>query len=67
MINGRSFTTISPYYSFNKKMSHKLKEKNIKNQTYYCFDDMNNIKNLDPTKIKMKNHAKILLFTTLDI
>ena len=67
MINGRSFTTISPYCSFNKKMSHKLKEKNIKNQTYYCFDDMNNIKNLDPTKIKMKNHAKILLFTTLDI
>ena len=48
-------------------MSHKLKEKNIKNQTYYCLDDMNNIKNLDPTKIKMKNHAKILLFTTLDI
>ena len=33
-------------------MSNKLKEIDINNCTYYFFDDMINIKNLDPNKIK---------------
>ena len=39
-------------------MSNKLKEIDVKNRTYYFLDDMNNIKNLDPNKIKMKNKQK---------
>ena len=32
---------------------NKKKEIDIKNRTYYSFDDMFNIKSLDPSKIKM--------------
>ena len=32
-------------------MSHKLKEIDIKEHIYYFFDDMINIKNLDPNKV----------------
>ena len=32
-------------------MSHKFKEVNIKSLIYYFFNDMINIKNLDPNKI----------------
>ena len=42
-----------------------IKEINIKNRTYYFFDDMNNIKNFDPRLTK--SHTKILAFTALDI
>ena len=53
-------------------MDNKFKNINIKNLTYYFFDDIINIKNFDPNKIKiikikMKSHAKIFLFTTLDM
>ena len=48
-------------------MSNKFKEIDIKNRTYYFFDDSDNIKSLDPSKIEMKNHAKISSFTTLDM
>ena len=34
-------------------MSNKLKGIDIKNHTYYFIDDMINIKNLDPNKIKI--------------
>ena len=42
------------------KMSDKFKKIN-KNRTHYCFDDMVNIKNLDPSKIKIdeKSHKNI--------
>ena len=47
---------------------NKLRETNIKNRMYYYFDDLINIKYLDPKNIKvMKNNAKIFLFTTLDM
>ena len=32
---------------------NRLKESNIKNRTYYFFDDMINIKKLDRNKIKI--------------
>ena len=40
-----------------------LKEINIKNRTYYIFDDMINIKKLDPNKIKIdeKSYKNILI------
>ena len=40
-------------------MSNKVKEIDIKNRTYYFFDDSDNIKGLDPSKISS--------FTTLDM
>ena len=33
-------------------MSNKVKDVDIKNQTYYSFNDMVNIKNFDPNNIK---------------
>ena len=35
-------------------MRNKFKDINIKNRTYYFFDDMINIKNLDPNKNKYR-------------
>ena len=35
-------------------MSYKLNETDIQNRTYYFFNDMINIKNIDPDKIKME-------------
>ena len=34
-------------------MSNKIKDINIKNCTYYFFNDILNIKNFDPNKIKV--------------
>ena len=34
-------------------MSNKFKDIDIKNRTYNLFEDMINIKNLDPNKIKI--------------
>ena len=43
------------------------KQINIKNYTHYFFNDMINIKDLDPSLIKIdKNHAKILVFVISD-
>ena len=48
-------------------MSNKFKDIDIKNHTNFFFDDIINIKNLDPNNITMmKIHTKIFLFTTLD-
>ena len=44
-----------------------MKQINIKNGTYYFFNDMINIKNFDPSLIKIdKNHTKILVFIISD-
>ena len=45
-------------------MSKKFKEINMKNRTYYFFDDMIKIKNLDPnkTKIDKKSHKKFIYY-----
>ena len=45
-------------------MSNKIKETDLKNRTYYFFDDMINIKNLDINKIKIdeKSYKNILIY-----
>ena len=48
-------------------MSNKVKDIDIKNRTYYFFDDITNIKNFDRNNIKIKSPTKILLITILYI
>ena len=45
-------------------MSKKLKDMNIKNHTYYHFDDVINIKNYDLNNIKIdeKSYKDIFLY-----
>ena len=53
-------------YHISIKMN-SVKEIDIKNHKHYFFNDLINIKNLDPNKIKIdKSHSKILFYTTLD-
>ena len=47
-------------------MSNIIKYINIKNHTYYFFDDIINMKDFDPNNIKI-DHTKIFLFNMLDI
>ena len=44
-------------------MSNNLKDIDIKNRTYYFFDDIINIKNFDPNNIKIheKSYKDILI------
>ena len=49
-------------------MGDKFKDISIKNCTCYFFEDIINKKILLQIKLrKMKSHAKIFLFTTLDM
>ena len=43
---------------------NKIKETDIKNRMYYFFDDMINIKSLDPNKMKIdqKSYKNILIY-----
>ena len=45
-------------------MSNKLKEINMKNHTYYFFDDIINTKSFDPNKIKIdeKSYKSIHIY-----
>ena len=45
-------------------MSNKIKDIDIKNHTYYFFDDIINIKNFDTNKIKIdeKSNKNILIY-----
>ena len=45
-------------------MSNKVKDINIKNRTYYFFDDIINTKNFDPknTKVDGKSCKNILIY-----
>ena len=45
-------------------MSNKVKDINIKNYTYYFFDDIINVKNFDPINIKIdeKSYKNILIY-----
>ena len=48
-------------------MSNKIKDIDIKNRTYYLFDDFINIKNFDPNNIKIdekSQHKDILIYYT---
>ena len=42
-------------------MSNKFKYTDIKSHAYYYFDDIINIKNFDPNKIKMKSHTALVM------
>ena len=45
-----------------------IKQIDIKNRTYYFYNDMIDIKKFDSILLKIdKNHIKTLVFTTLDI
>ena len=48
------------------KMSNKVKDINIKNHTYYFFDDIINIKDFDPNNINIdeKSYENILVYYT---
>ena len=50
-------------------MSNKVEDIDIKNHTYYFFNDIINIENLIRIILKWKreNHAKIFLSTILDM
>ena len=49
-------------------VANKLKEINIKRCTYYYWNSLININDLDFENIMLnKNHTKILLFMILDI
>ena len=48
-------------------MSNKAKDIDIKNQTYYFFNDMINIKSFEMILNQMKIHTKIFLFSILDM
>ena len=53
-------------YNISIKMN-SVKETDIKNHKHYFFNDLINIKNLDPNEIKIdKTHSKILFYSTLD-
>ena len=42
-----------------------IKKINIKNCTYYLFDEMINIKNFDPDQIKIDNKYIIIYYITI--
>ena len=46
------------------KTSNKVKDINIKNTTYYFFNDIINIENFDPNNIKIdeKSYKNILIY-----
>ena len=46
-----------------------VKQIDIKNRTYYFYNDMINIKTFDSNLLEIgkKNHIKTLVFTTMDI
>ena len=45
-------------------MSNKIEDRNIKNCAYYFFDDIINIKEFDPSNIKLdeKSYKNILIY-----
>ena len=46
----------------------EVKQKNIKNRTYYFYNDIIDLENFKSNLLKIdKNHTKILVFMTLDI
>ena len=49
-------------WQYQLKMSNKVKDINIKNRTYYFFNDIINIENFDPDNIKIdENSCKDIL------
>ena len=45
----------------------EVKQANIKNRTYYFYNDIINLKDFEPNLLKIgKSHTKTLIFTTLE-
>ena len=45
----------------------EVKQINIKNRTYYFYNDIIHLKDCEPNLLKIyKKHSKELIFTTLD-
>ena len=45
----------------------EVKQINIKNRTYYFYNDIIDLKNFEPNLLKItKSRTKTLIFTTLD-
>ena len=43
-----------------------VKQLNIKNRTYYCYNNLINALNFEPNNLKLnKNHGKTLIFIIL--
>ena len=53
-----------PFYDTKLKMSNKVTDINIKNQTYYFFNYIIGIENFDPINIKIdeKSYKNILIY-----
>ena len=54
------------YNKINQKWNNKVKDKSIKNHTYYFFNYTINIPNFDPNNIKIheKSYKNILIYYT---
>ena len=52
------------YWSYKLKMRNKVEYINLKNQTYYFFNDVIDIENFDPNNIKIdkKSYKNILIY-----
>ena len=49
-------------------MSNKVKDIDVKNRTYFFFKDIINIKDFDPSNVKIDEKSyKNFLFNTLDM
>ena len=49
-------------------MSNKVKDIDVKNRTYFFFKDIINIKEIDPSNVKIDEKSyKNFLFNTLDM
>ena len=65
LFNGIAFSGAALKQQFNELKNRKSKKIEMKNRTYYFYNDIINIKEFKSTKIA-KNRTKILIFTILD-
>ena len=65
LLNGIAFSGAALKQQFNELKNRKSKKIEMKNRTYYFYNDIINIKEFKSTKIA-KNRTKILIFTILD-
>ena len=58
---------MSPFLLFNFNYKMTVRQMNIKNRTYYFYNDLINIKNFDARLLELdkKKHQLVLVFITL--
>ena len=59
--------SVNVMYLKKSSMYNKVKDIDLKNQAYYFFNDIINIKNFDRNLKQMERHTKMFLFTALDM